>query len=146
MIVMWALDASGRNLFQTTGGIFTGGDVGWSIGRSSNFLKNNKMRFCDQGVFKYYISAFLRILNPPPPSSAKSSRIQTPTPLYLADVILEHVVVRVLILFHGLFLTLIIEITNSFWNKIQHEAHRFTLLNLIVDLAPKFDDHNYLLL
>ena len=65
MIVMWALDASGRNLFQTMGGIFTGGDVGWSIGRSSNFLKNNKMRFCDQGVFKYYISAFLTILPPP---------------------------------------------------------------------------------
>ena len=35
-----------------------------------------------QGAFKYYISAFFKILNPPPtPSSGKSARVQTPTPL-----------------------------------------------------------------
>ena len=34
-----------------------------------------------QGAFKYYISAFFKILSPPPsPSSGKSARVQTPHP------------------------------------------------------------------
>ena len=94
------------------------------------------------GVFKYYISAFLRILNPPPPLHQRNQRgSRPPTPLYFADVILEHIV-RVLILFRRLFLKIFSEITNSFRNNKSSTSLKTYLINLIVNLASKFDDHN----
>ena len=97
-------------------------------------------------MFKYYISAFFKILNPSPPLHQRNQRgSRPPTPLYFADVILEHIV-RVLILFRGLFLKVFSEITNSFRNNKSSTSLKTYLIYLIVNLASKFDDHNYLLL
>ena len=45
---------------------------------------------CDKGAFKYYVSKFSIILDPPPPpASALSAQTKTPHPPKFADVILE---------------------------------------------------------
>ena len=56
------------------------------------------------GAFKYYISEFFKILNPPTLSLHQRNQrgSRPPTTLYFADVILEHEV-WVSILFRGLF-------------------------------------------
>ena len=51
-------------------------------------------------------------------------------------------IVCVLILFRGLFLKVFTEITNSFRNNKSSTSLKTYLINLIVNLASKFDDHN----
>ena len=83
--------------------------------------------------------------HPPPLHQRNQQGSRPPTPLYFADVILEHIA-RVLILFRGLFLKIFSEITNSFRNNKSSTSLKTYLINLIVNLASKCDDHNYLLL
>ena len=94
--------------------------------------RNSKWR--DKGAFKYYISTFLRILNPPPPLHQRNQRgSRPPTPLYFADVILEHIV-RVLILFRGLFLKIFSEV--SFFILMMIFVPK-TIIKIIGDLDPR---------
>ena len=92
--------------------------IGSSVSKSQNAGKT----YCNysQGAFKYYISTFFKILNPPPPPLHQRNQrgSRPPTPLYFADVILEHVV-WVSILFRGLFPMLFMIV---FGNKDQHQA------------------------